>query len=1097
MRSFAAVLILALAPPALGQELRGPDLRSEQERKAIFVEKLERDIAKVVRSIEVTEELISRSRGAPYLPDIYLRLAELYVEQARYEFYRVHEDRNEGSAGVAPTAKLLKEKAIETYRRILDEFPKWQDSDKVRFYLAHELRDLGEYDAMLAAYQDLVEKHPKSPLVFDAYLVLGDYAFDKAELDEAESWYRKILDAPRTPTHDLAHFKMGWIELNRGRFPPAFGHFEAASASSWDVAGDRDEQSRRVDVKREALVDLAYTYTEVKKPKGALRYFRKLAPSRTLYVLALDKLAGRYFVKENYDAAAGIYRELARLSHDPVENLDRMSQVYQAVVRAKSFGHVDEDVDHLLDAADQYRFDPRVNADERTAATRDAELQSRDLATRAQQVALSKKDRRLGRKVASAYERYLQSFPASDNRAQIVANLADTLFEAQRFLEAGDRYEQSAEVAADDAARQEALYDACVAFRKAIEVAGPTMPRFDRLWAQRGLIQNGRRFVELAPSSPRVPEIELGIGRSYFESGDFERAVGVFEEFIEDHPKDSRVETVADLILDAFAQQKDYAGLADKARALAEAKVGGPGFGQRMLQTAKAAEERQIGEVILTSSVESDTGEDAGARLRRYWQENQSSPVAERTLYTAFVQYKEARDLAPLFDTGNQFIGAYPKSQFLGDVFGTLAAFTSQVGQFEQAAVYLETYAERFPKDAAARRDLLRAGQLRMALGDNDGAATALQRLYDSASDAESRAEAGVLLLKALRELERWDQVQAVATRLAREGRAAVRANLYLGLAAQRGGDAQRAARAFATAVESSGRSASGADKADAAEAAFRYGTLLLEKFRQASALSDPSEAVAVKAELLPELEAAMVDVVGIGIGEWGVAALHRVGLAYAEMAGFLAEAPLPQGLSPEEQAQYAEALEAQVSALEGRAEELFGACVDRGLALSVFTAELKGCIEQGPASPIAAVRPSGASAGDRTQLEASVTRRPNDPDAIAALAEQLLGSGEAARARLLAERGLEVEPRHPRLHNLAGAASLALGEPSVAVAAFKEAEQLGHPYAAANRAAVLASLGAEAAAAEVIEQASLDDLPAGAVDLHPDAVALLRRLER
>ena len=47
----------------------------------------------------------------------------------------------------------------------------------------------------------------------------------------------------------------------------------------------------------EALLDLVYSYTEARPPKGAIQYFEKLSDSRATFSLALDKLGNRYFVK--------------------------------------------------------------------------------------------------------------------------------------------------------------------------------------------------------------------------------------------------------------------------------------------------------------------------------------------------------------------------------------------------------------------------------------------------------------------------------------------------------------------------------------------------------------------------------------------------------------------------------------------------------------------------------------------------------------------------------------------------------------------------------------------------------------------------------
>ncbi|MEQ8979952.1 MAG: hypothetical protein RL846_18585, partial [Deltaproteobacteria bacterium] len=105
MKRLVVLCSLLLASPALAQAPGSAGFKTASEQREELIQKLRRDIAKVAHSVEVTKELIARSRGAPFLPDIYLRLAELYVEQARYEFYLVHEERGESSKGsaVAPT----------------------------------------------------------------------------------------------------------------------------------------------------------------------------------------------------------------------------------------------------------------------------------------------------------------------------------------------------------------------------------------------------------------------------------------------------------------------------------------------------------------------------------------------------------------------------------------------------------------------------------------------------------------------------------------------------------------------------------------------------------------------------------------------------------------------------------------------------------------------------------------------------------------------------------------------------------------------------------------------------------------------------------
>ena len=77
--------------------------------------------------------------------------------------------------------------------------------------------------------------------------------------------------------HDLARYKMGWIRINQAKHAEAVTFFEAAAASAPLPGVDA---SKALNVKREALLDLVYSYTEARPAKGALNYFEKLSDSR-------------------------------------------------------------------------------------------------------------------------------------------------------------------------------------------------------------------------------------------------------------------------------------------------------------------------------------------------------------------------------------------------------------------------------------------------------------------------------------------------------------------------------------------------------------------------------------------------------------------------------------------------------------------------------------------------------------------------------------------------------------------------------------------------------------------------------------------------
>ncbi|MEO1335028.1 MAG: hypothetical protein AAFV29_05270, partial [Myxococcota bacterium] len=459
--------------------------------------------------------------------------------------------------------------------------------------------------------------------------------------------------------------------------------------------------------------------------------------------------------------------------------------------------------------------------------------------------------------------------------------------------------------------------------------------------------------------------------------------------------------------------------------------------------------------------------------------------------------FKEARNFEKTFETGNQFIGAYPKSQYLGDVFGTLASFTSQTGEYEQAAVYLEEYYKRFPNDSTAQRTLAQAAAIKQLIGDHRGAVRAYGRLVTKVRDANQRRTYAAKMLESYEALGDWDGVQTAARKVLRGDARSVRAHLMLGLAAEKGGDLGQALEHYRAAVRSVRRGANDRDTDDAARAAFLAGDAIFKRFQRVSGEGDVSAAAEAKAEFLADLEDAMVNVVGYNRGRWAVAALHRVALAYQSFARFLRGAPVPANLAPEQQQEYRQVVGQQAAGIEARAKEYFATCITKARELNVFSGAVLGCTRRGPEQRIPQIRAS-RSAPPKQRFETlkdALTKDPKNVEALSELADYFLMSGEPAKAKLAASRGLELDDRAATLHNKLGMADLLLGDPQAAFFAFRRASDLGHPYAVANEAAMRVDFGDAATAEKQLDRADIEELPSGAPDVHPGARSLVERV--
>jgi len=94
---------------------------------------------------------------------------------------------------------------------------------------------------------------------------------------------------------------------------------------------------------------------------------------------------------------------------------------------------------------------------------------------------------------------------------------------------------------------------------------------------------------------------------------------------------------------------------------------------------------------------------------------------------------------------------------------------------------------------------------------------------------------------------------------------------------------------------------------------------------------------LASKQQALQRLEKAYTSVLAIGSGEWGIAALTRLGLAYADFARNVLESPDPPGLDEEQVAMYRGELQNLALPLEDKATEALEKALEKAYELSLY----------------------------------------------------------------------------------------------------------------------------------------------------------------
>ncbi len=1093
MSALIVALLLTQAPNVLSRKLENP-LVTKQKEKEELVNKLKRDIFKVDRAIGETNKLIAKSRNAPYLPDLQFRLAELYVEKSRYTYYYQAETRADNAKGaiVSPETKLYKEKAVQIYNRILRENVDFHDGDKVTFYLAHEQREMGEFDTMLKTLGDLIRKYPSSPLRLDAEQILGDYFFDKADLKAAEEHYKNILDAPPSPVHDLARYKMGWIRVNQNNYADAVTFFEAAAASAPMPGAD---PGKSLNVKREALLDLVYSYTESRPAKGALQYFEKLSESRTTYALALDKLGNRYFIKQQYEFAIPALRKLMEVQPDPELEVERAEKIYDSIKAAKNkVLPKPQDVMVLVRAAVQTKQDPSKDETSRKKTLAELEEMARDLSTTIHTAAQKRDDKALYLEAADAYDAYLRLFRPKQYATMMMQNRADALFAAKQFPLAARQFEELAlyldqrdgnerkksddakdakdpnklDVAKDPKAappakegpkpkdpklaavaavsksdstqtvsdvknHEQALYGALLSYFSSLK-AGEVerLNAFEVADSRQALKLLGAEYVSRYPKSEHVLEIKFNIARAYYEDGDYVKAGELFREFAVSHPTHKDAKVAGQLALDAFRQINDFKGLKETGEILLKAPLPADFLAEvrKIMTESKTAE---IFEGLLDYSVE---GGDIVEALLKMADENKGTENGENALYGAFTACRDKRDFKKQREVGQRLLAEYPKSKYVSDVLLTLGRQAAEAGRYADAAKYFEDIGNRF-SDSTGLDGWLASARLKAALGDYPGAVKALETAAESAG--ARKVEVLVELARLKMKMKEPSKARAVAEQVLKLDKTnPTAAAIITEVAAADPNTKPESLVPMLTAMANNPSS----QGEDAAKALWYLGDMMYKQFK-----AMPNDPIDGKVAAMQQMQGIFQQAAQMGSQEWAVASLWRIASSLKILADAVESLPPPPGLSATEVAQYREAIKGQVDPIKEQAENAFQQCVSRADQLEVFTTPVVGCRSKAEV----ATNPLGRMPPQPVAVNIDELQKTAEAKQDAASFEQLgaanLAGFQLKAAQVAFNRAIEIEDNRASAHSALGYSLLLEGDAMSARAEYSRALEADPTY--------------------------------------------------
>ncbi len=1054
----------------------------QQVRDTPTVETIRLNITKVRNAIEETRATIAVSRGAQYLPELYVRLAELLSEEARYHYQLAYE-REQRSTKVlhVPQVRLLKEEAIATYEIVQGRFPDSPLVPQVLFNIGHEFRELGNFDDMRKAYQTLVDKYPDSPLRANALLVLGDYHFDRNELDDAKRFYEEIAKGPLQPVSGLGHYKLAWVWVNNGECAPALTNFEAAieKSNAWEArmlalkaqaaetpllvqqatAAGQGSASQDVDVRRESLVDMAYCYSRLRKPGDSVEFYKKMAYNRSTYVAALAKLANRYRTMDQFTGAMLTTRELLTLGSASIDRLDDARTLYTAIKRLKDYREVGTDSTLIASALVRYYSRVDIKPDERKRMIEEFEIYLRDLATTAQERAnQNRKKSGDNAQVAKAYRVYMDTFRDAKERPNMLLNQADVLALADQNLEAGLASLEAADLLEDDNARRDALYDAVVHFQTSLEKAS-SRGRYERVAARSSLRRAGATLLAYKLTDDKERRVKFAIAQAVYDEGLYVEAIDKLTAVAYEFPQTTEADAAIRLALDSYNTINDYDGLMYASRRFMDSSSPAtPTLKTDIKGVLAATEQRKLDELSLKAA--GDEGGDIGV-LIKFAEKNKGTELGERAVINAFVASRAVGDSENMYKLADSLAQNYPKSEQLPGIFTSLAQTAVARFDYDLAVKFLKRAADVNP--AQRVQLLVAAGELNEQLGNVSKA----ESLFDEAIDGSTgqakidavakvavlteRTSSGKDTLKSLKKYEDLGEPESLAR---------------IGLGKVAAGDVDGAEGNFQSVLNTDTASAE-----SVARAHYGMAEVMLATIKRYPTPND-IDLIEEFIVLIEVTQQSYLNAARQGSVDYTPAALSRLATAMQFCADKLDSVPMPDGLTAGQKDQVKSALSSRVEGLRATAKEALEACGNLAWSNANFSPVVRECLKGRshekifvPYDEIAGRKASPIQGLD--ELRAELSKNPEDVDKLRELGEKFINGGDPHSARLVLARAIQVGGGAME-QNLLGVASYEIGDYTGAFEAFHRAAEGGVEAGRANMKTLLQKVNVSKSLAEV-----------------------------
>ncbi len=584
------------------EEGAGPKVSFETDEMAAGAAEADKIELQAAAIKKLQTRIKNTDEDDPSKPQLMERLGDMLWQKAKYYDLRSYDylnasfeaeargDKAAQEAALAKkaedekTSRAARDEMLKLYKDIIKYHSDYEQIDKIRYFMAFNLAEMGYAGEAYEQYSGIVREHSNSKYLPEAFLGMAEYTFAiEEDMPLALQQYQKVVSIdPTSSAASFAMYKMGWCYFNLGEPKKALAQFQKVIQEA-DAA---KASGRRSDMRKEAVKDLvkAYSMWDEAKPGNARKFFKTFAGDEEELNSMMERLARLYNESGRVEDSIYVYGQLINENPNKFKIVDYQYEIMMNVDTMSDPQRLAEEINKsvllFVEARDKHYEGATPEAV--SEMYKKLEEYSRETAKWYHVTFQTTKNPLYYSLAFEIYKTYLDNFPDAKDNYEIMYYYADMAYFRGNYAEAAKSYDRALDINENGEFSKDAAHGAVLAYDKLLrstsesdQAACPPIPEtpeaapgeeqeypeYEIAECRLNFIKASKRYAKIDTSAEFAINSKYMAAQIYFDYNHFDEAKPLFLEITQENPEHELAVYSANYLLDSYKVKGEWEGM--------------------------------------------------------------------------------------------------------------------------------------------------------------------------------------------------------------------------------------------------------------------------------------------------------------------------------------------------------------------------------------------------------------------------------------------------------------------------------------------------------------------------------------------------------